>query len=114
MANRRHHVITNCTGNRSSCTSFGAGHNTHTVQATLAGTSPQRWRDAVVEEVAGLCLTISYVDSAEVLVLWHHQPLDVFLQPGSPVRLHEQRALLEIDAHWLSVAISEPTNPRIG
>lgn len=107
MTRRTFHPVTNCTGNRSNCTSFGVGHNTHTVRATLAGTSPRGWRKAVVEEIDGLCLTVSYADGTDAFMLWHHRPLDVFLSQGSAVRLHDQQALLEVDSRWLSVAVSD-------
>jgi hypothetical protein len=75
------------------------------VRATLAGTTPRGWRTAVVEEVNGLCITLC-TDEEEPVVVWHHQPLDTYLPVGANVRLHAEHALLEIESHWLSVAIS--------
>lgn len=107
MAHRRSHVITNCLGGSRNCSSYGAGHNTHTVQATMAGAAPRAWQHAVVDRIDDLCLTLSLVEEGCQVVVWHHHRLDLVLGPGSAVRLHREQDLLEVESHWISVAVSE-------
>lgn len=114
MASRPAHVITTCQAANADCSSFGAGHNTHTIQATLAGRRPDGWRSAVVTEVDGQCVSLLFGDRAEAVVIWHHLPLDSALSVGSTVRLHVQHALLEVSKHWISVALSEIVDVETG
>lgn len=106
MTNNRYRSITPCFYERGVCTSFSAGHNTHTVQATLAGTEPRGWSRAVVEEVDGLRVTLSGVGTEGRLVIWHHRALES-LHVGSVVRMHTGRSLIEISARWVSVQYFE-------
>lgn len=107
MTDRRYDVITACNGDADTCTSFRTGHNTHTVQATLAGRAPQGWRVVTVDDVSGQLVTLRPVDGTEQIELWHHRPLDAVLAEAGTVRLHTAQALLEVDSRWISVAVAE-------
>lgn len=102
------HTITACTGSSDDdCTSYGAGHNTHTVRATLAGADPRGWHPVEVDEIHGRGVALSYIDEPSRIEVWHHRPLDEVLEAGARVRLHRSQALLEVGTDWLSVAISD-------
>ena len=102
------HTITACVGSPDDCTSFSAGHNTHTVRATLAGADPRGWRPVVVEEIHGHGIALSYAEEPSGVEVWHHRLLGDVLQAGARVRLHPAQALLEVGTSWLAVAISDP------
>jgi len=101
------HTTTACSGGSGACTSYGAGHNTHTVRATLAGADPRGWRAAVVDEIHGYGISLAYVDEPGRVELWHHRRLDGALEIGARVRLHHSQALLEVGTNWLAVVIAE-------
>ncbi|MCX6397081.1 MAG: hypothetical protein NTV23_11390 [Propionibacteriales bacterium] len=105
MGQQRISVVTGC--GAQGCASFGSGHNTHTVQATLAGTSPSGWSNAVVQEVNGLCVGLRLAPDGPEIVVWHHQSLAHQLGVGTAVRLHAARCLLEIGSQWHSVALAD-------
>jgi len=102
------HRVTACSDDPGRCRSFSAGHNTHTVQATLAGSEFRGWRDATVDHIDGRLLTLIDTATGDRVDAWHHEPLDPLAHCGMAVRIHPKRALIDIDTNWRSIAVSDP------
>lgn len=92
------------------CQRFSPGHNMHHIHARRVGDRPWGWRDALVANVVGREIHLSYVNPGEPHepgqpVVWHHGDLSDLLSVGTPVRLHEQYYAMGLPAGWINVII---------
>ena len=97
---------------------YHPGYAMHHIQAGLTARTPWGWRPAVLTAVDGGHGTAEYFQEHGTVAFWHHKPLDV--EPGTPVRVHEQFSVLEISDAWLNVridagvgAVPEPEDPSL-
>jgi len=99
--------------------SYHPGFDIHWIQANRAGKTPWGWRSGVVRSYDELVAVIDYVEEPASITIWHSH--DLFLTPGTPVRVHEQYHVLEAGRTWFSYdqrggglgAVPEPEHPEL-
>lgn len=79
---------------------YHPGHDLHPIQAGCAGRAPWGWRQGIVRSYGGHVAVVDYVQEDGGIRLWHHRRLP--LRPGTPVRVHEELHVLDVDGRWVN------------
>jgi hypothetical protein len=95
------------------CDRFDTGHLLHPVHERMLGNRPWGWRSGVVvwarSRDGGVEVVVEYVTDEGVCRLWHH--VDLLLDQGLPVRVHEQYHALDVGTGPLNVRLLGGVGP---
>lgn len=95
------------------CDRFDTGHLVHPVHERMLGNRPWGWRSGVVDSArshdGGIEVVVEYVTGEGACRVWHH--VDLLLDRGLPVRVHEQYHALDVGGVPLNVRLLSGVGP---